>query len=260
MRLYPANVLAEATACDYRQSAMHKELLMTTIPYRTALIVGAGAGISASVARGLTAAGLKVGVAARDIDKLAQLAGEIGAERFAVDASSPAAVAHLFEEADARLGTPDVVLYNASARAHGPIAELDPEAVRKAVEISAFGGFLVVQQAARRMIPRGGGAILLTGASASVKGYPLSAAFAMGKFALRGLAQSVARELGPKGIHVAHFVIDGGVRSARRPDQNERPDSTLDPDAIAQTYLDVLRQPRSAWSLEVEMRPWVETF
>src|SRR5277367_3755229 len=149
---------------------------MTTIPYRTALIVGAGPGISAS------------------------LATEIGAERFAVDATEPAAVARLFEEADARFGVPDVVLYNASARAHGPIAELEPEAVRKAVEISAFGGFLVTQQAARRMIPRGSGAILLTGASASVKGYPLSAAFAMGKFALRGLAQSTARELGPKGI------------------------------------------------------------
>jgi NAD(P)-dependent dehydrogenase (short-subunit alcohol dehydrogenase family) len=233
---------------------------MATIPYRTALIVGAGAGISASVARGLAAAGLKVGLAARNVDKLAPLATEIGAQSFAVDASDPAAVAHLFEAADARLGIPDVVLYNASARAHGPIAELDPEAVRKAVEISAFGGFLVTQQAARRMIPQGHGAILLTGASASVKGYPLSAAFAMGKFALRGLAQSIARELGPKGIHVAHFVIDGGVRGARRPDPNERPDSTLDPDGIAQTYLEVLRQPRSAWSLEVEMRPWVETF
>src|SRR6202035_3752793 len=206
---------------------------MTDIPYRTALIVGAGPGISASVARGLAAAGLKVGVAARDIDKLGTLATEIGAQLFAVDASSPAAVAQLFEEADPRLGPPDVVLYNASARAHGPIAELDPEAVRKAVEISAFGGFLVVQQAARRMIPRGAGAILLTGASASVKGYPHSAAFAMGKFALRGLAQSTARELGPKGIHVARFVIDGGVRGAWHPDSNDRPDSTLDPEAIA---------------------------
>jgi NAD(P)-dependent dehydrogenase (short-subunit alcohol dehydrogenase family) len=166
----------------------------------------------------------------------------------------------LFDEADRRLGEPDVVLYNASARAHGPIAELDPEAVRRAIEISAFGGFLVVQQAARRMIRHGRGAILLTGASASVKGYPLSAAFAMGKFALRGLAQSTARELGPKGIHIAHFVIDGGVRSARRPDPAERPDSTLDPDAIAQSYIEILRQPKSAWSLEVELRPWVEIF
>ena len=233
---------------------------MRAIPYRTALIVGAGSGISASVARGLVAAGLKVGLAARNIDKLAPLAAEIGAERFAADASDPAAVAQLFEEADTRLGSPDVVLYNASARAPGPIAELDPEAVRKAVEISAFGAFLVIQQAVRRMTPNGHGAILLTGASASVKGYPLSAAFAMGKFALRGLAQSTARELAPKGIHVAHFVIDGGVRSARRPDPADRPDSTLDPDGIAHTYLEVLRQPRSAWSLEVELRPWVETF
>jgi len=233
---------------------------MTDIPYRTALIVGAGSGISASVARGLAAAGLRVGVAARNVDKLTPLAAETGAETFAVDASQPAGVARLFEDADRRLGEPDVVVYNASARAHGPIAELDPEAVRKAVEVSAYGGFLVVQQAARRMIPHGRGAILLTGASASVKGYPLSAAFAMGKFALRGLAQSAARELGSKGIHVAHFVIDGGVRSARRPDPADRPDSTLDPNGIAQTYLDVLRQPRSAWSLEVELRPWVETF
>ena len=233
---------------------------MTDIPYRIALIVGAGPGISASLARGLAAAGLKVGVAARNVEKLAPLAAETGAQTFAVDASQPAAVARLFEDVDARLGEPDIVVYNASARAHGPIAELDPEAVRKAIEISAFGGFLVVQQAARRMIPHGRGAILLTGASASVKGYPHSAAFAMGKFALRGLAQSVARELGPKGIHVAHFVIDGGVRSARRPDPADRPDSTLDPNGIAQTYLEILRQPRSAWSLEVELRPWLETF
>ncbi len=234
--------------------------MVTDIPYRIALIVGAGSGISASFARGLAACGLRVGLAARHVEKLAALASEIGAETFAVDASDPAMVAGLFAEADRRLGEADVVLYNASARAPGPIAELDPEAVRKAIEISAFGGFLTVREAARRMIPRGRGAILLTGASASVKGYPNSSAFAMGKFALRALAQSTARELGPKGIHVAHFVIDGGVRSTRRPDPAERPDSTLDPDAIAQTYVEILRQPKSASSLEVELRPWVETF
>src|SRR5437763_16257627 len=148
---------------------------MTELPYRTALIVGAGSGISAAVARGLAAAGLKLGLAARNIDKLASLAAEIGAERFAVDASDPAAVAQLFEAAAARLSEPDVVLYNASARAHGPITEIDPEAARKAIEISAYGGFLVVQQAARCMIPRGRGAILLTGASARVKGFRRSA-------------------------------------------------------------------------------------
>jgi NAD(P)-dependent dehydrogenase (short-subunit alcohol dehydrogenase family) len=230
---------------------------MTEIPYRSVLIVGAGSGISASLARSLSTAGLRVGLAARNVKKLAVLAAESKAQTFAVDASDPAAVARLFEDADLRLGEIDIVIYNASIRARGPIVELDPEDVRRSIEVSAYGGFLVVQQAARRMTPRGHGAILLTGASASLKGFALSAAFAMGKFALRGLAQSAARELGPKGIHVAHFVIDGGVRSETRPDEGDR---TLDPDGIAQTYLDVLRQPRNAWSLEVELRPWVETF
>jgi NAD(P)-dependent dehydrogenase (short-subunit alcohol dehydrogenase family) len=233
---------------------------MTTLPYRTALIVGAGAGISASVARRFHHAGLKVALAARDADKLAALAAEVDATVFAADAGDPTAVERLFDAAEARLGPIDVVVYNASARARGPLAELDPAEVERALAVTAFGGFLVVQQAARRMVPRGMGAILLTGASASMKGYPQSAPFAMGKFALRGLAQSAARELAPKGVHVAHFVIDGAVRSAVRPDPADRPDSTLDPDAIAQSYLDVLSQPRSAWSWELELRPWVETF
>lgn len=233
---------------------------MSEIPYRTALIVGTGPGISASVARALTDQGLKVAVASRDATKLRPLAEATGARPFTVDAADPAQVVRLFQEVEAEIGEPEVVLYNASGRLRGPIVELAPNGVREALQVSAFGGFLVVQQAARRMLPRGHGAILLTGATASVKGFPHSSAFAMGKFALRGLAQSAARELAPKGIHVAHFVIDGGVRSDRRPDPADRPDSTLDPDAIAQTYLDVLRQPRSAWSWEVELRPWVETF
>jgi NAD(P)-dependent dehydrogenase (short-subunit alcohol dehydrogenase family) len=231
-----------------------------TLPYKTALIIGAGAGISASLARALAAEGLQVALAARNAGKLAPLAAETGAVAFAADAVSPEAVSQLFAAVDARLGPPDVVIYNASARAPGKLAEIDPEALRNALNISAFGAFLCVQQAARRMDPAGHGAILLTGASASVKGFPLSAGFAMGKFALRGLAQSAARELGPKGIHVAHFNIDGGVRSATRPDPADRPDSTLNPDSIAQTYLAILRQPRDAWSLEVELRPWVEKF
>jgi len=233
---------------------------MPSIPYKTALIIGAGAGISASLARLLTEAGLQVALAARNADKLAPLVAETGAKAFQADASDPAAVARLFDQVDAELGEPDVVIYNASARAPGSVAEIEPEAVRRAFEISAFGGFLATRQAARRMLKHGNGAILLTGASASVKGFPLSAGFAMGKFALRGLAQSAARELGPKGIHVAHFVIDGGVRSAARAEPADRPDSMLSPDGIAQSYLDVLRQPRNAWSLEVELRPWVETF
>jgi NAD(P)-dependent dehydrogenase (short-subunit alcohol dehydrogenase family) len=230
------------------------------IPYSSALIVGAGPGISASVARALAAAGLSVGLAARNIDKLSDLAAETKAATFAADTADPAAVAQLFEAAEAKIGTPDVVVFNAGARVRGRIAELDPAELRRALEISAFGGFLVVQQAARRMIPNGRGAILLTGATASVKGFALSAGFAMGKFALRGLAQSAARELGPQGIHVVHFVIDGGVRSANRPDPTDHPDSTLDPDGVAQAYLDMLRQPRSAWSWEIELRPWVERF
>ena len=145
-------------------------------------------------------------------------------------------------------------------RVRGPIETLDPELVRRAIEVSAFGAFLVVQQAARRLLPLGRGAILLTGATASVKGFANSSAFAMGKFALRGLAQSAARELAPKGIHVAHFVIDGAVRSAERPDPATAPDSTLDPEAIAQSYLAVLAQPRNAWSWELELRPHVENF
>ena len=233
---------------------------MSEFPYRTALIVGVGPGVSASVARRLAGAGVKVGLAARDTAKLGPLAAEIKAETFAVDASDPAAVARLFEEADERLGEPDVVLYNAAARARGRIIDLEPEQVKRSLEVSAFGAFLVVQQAARRMTPHGRGAILLTGATASVKGFPLSSAFAMGKFALRGLAQSAARELAPQGIHVAHFVIDGGIRSAVRAEAADRPDSLLDPDAIAQTYVDILRQARSAWTWEIELRPWVETF
>ena len=227
---------------------------------KTALIVGVGPGLSASLARRFAGAGMHVALAARRAEKLAELAAETKASVHTCDASDPAAVAALFSEVDARWGEPDVVVYNASGRVRGPIIDLDPEAVRRALEISAFGAFLVGQQAARRMLPKGDGAIMLTGATAGVKGFALSSSFAMGKFALRGLAQSMARELSPKGIHVAHFVVDGGIRAEHRPDPVGAPDSTLDPDAIAETYWHVLNQHRSAWSWEVEVRPWVEKF
>jgi NAD(P)-dependent dehydrogenase (short-subunit alcohol dehydrogenase family) len=233
---------------------------MAEFPYRSALIVGAGSGISGSLARKLSERGVKVSLAARNIGKLGPLLDETGAKAFATDASQPAAISALFERVDAEIGAPDVVIYNASGRVRGPIAELDPEEVEKAIATSAFGGFLVTQQAAKRMIPQKRGAILLTGATASIKGFAQSAPFAMGKFALRGLAQSAARELGPLGIHVAHFIIDGGVRSEARPDREDRPDGMLSPDAIAQSYIDVLLQHRSAWSQEVELRPWTESF
>ena len=228
--------------------------------YRAALIVGAGSGLSASLARLFSKHGLKIGLAARSTGKLASLASETAAQVFECDASEPAEVAKLFAAVEGKLGAPDVVVYNASYRTRGPLVDLDPAEVTKAIAVSAFGGFLVAQQAARRMLPKGQGAILFTGASASVKGYAQSASFAMGKFALRGLAQSLARELSPRGIHVAHFVIDGGIRSERRPPATDKPDALLDPDAIAMSYWHVLQQPRSAWTWELELRPWVENF
>jgi len=227
--------------------------------YQSALIVGAGSGLSASVARAFAQAGMKIALAARSVDKLSELAQEIGAKSYACDASQRDQVEKLFAALDAA-GAPDVVVYNASYRTRGPLLELDPAEVEKAIIVSAFAGFLVAQAAVKRMLPLGRGAMLFTGASASIKGYAQSAPFAIGKFALRGLAQSMARELAPQGIHVAHFVIDGGIRSARRPVPADKPDSLLDPDAIAQTYLHVLQQPRSAWTHEIELRPWVEKF
>ena len=228
--------------------------------FETALIVGAGRGLSASLARLFAGEGLRVALAARDAEKLAPLCAETGAKAFACDAVEPDQVARLFSAVEATHGAPDVVVYNASARARGPVAELVPAEVERAIMVSAFGGFLVAREAARRMVPKGHGAILFTGASASVKGYPLSAPFAMGKFALRGLAQSMARELAPQGIHIAHFVIDGAIHNPGRVEPADRPDSMLDPDAIAAAYLSVLRQPRSAWTWEIELRPWVERF
>jgi NAD(P)-dependent dehydrogenase (short-subunit alcohol dehydrogenase family) len=222
----------------------------------TALIVGAGPGLSASLARLLAARGWDVHLAARTERKLDALAAELGATAHRCDATDPDDVAALF----AAIAPPDLVLYNASGRVRGPVAELDPAAVRDALLVSAYGGFLVAQQAATSMLARGAGTILLTGASASVKGFALSAPFAMGKFALRGLAQSMARELHPKGIHVVHVIVDGGIRSAARPVPPDAPDSLLDPDAIATAMAAAADQPRSAWSDEITVRPWVEKF
>ena len=227
---------------------------------KTALIVGAGAGLSASLARLFTRSGMQVAVAARGTDKLQTLAAETGARCFQCDVADGASIVRLFEQVEHEMGAPEVVVYNPSARVKGSFVDVAPADVEKAIAITAFGGFMVAQQAAKRMLPKGQGAILFTGASASVKGYAQSAAFAMGKFALRGLAQSMARELAPQGIHVAHFVIDGSIRntaSVAAPDQSE---SMLHPDAIAQSYLHVLQQPRSAWTWEVELRPWTEKF
>jgi NAD(P)-dependent dehydrogenase (short-subunit alcohol dehydrogenase family) len=233
---------------------------MGTPTYKTALIVGAGEGLSASLARLFAREKINVALAARKIEKLGALCRETGAHAYACDAGDGDAVERLFGLVEREIGSPDLVVYNAGARARGAFVELVPAEVAQALLVSAFGGFLVAQQAARRMLPNKHGAIVFTGASASIKGYPQSSPFAMGKFALRGLAQSLARELSPQGIHVAHFVIDGGIRSTARQDPPDRPDSWLDPDAIALSYWNVLQQPRSAWTWEMELRPWVETF
>ncbi len=236
-----------------------------------ALIVGAGSGLSGSLARLCSSEGMAVAVAARNTEKLSPICDETGAKAYTCDAVDGDQVDQLFDAVGADLGVPDIVVYNASARARGPISEVDRDAVLNAVMVSCYAGFLVGQKAAQVMLPRGSGSIFFTGASASVKGYPQSAPFAMGKFGLRGLAQSMARELAPQNIHIGHFVIDGGIRQG--PDDprggrnlaaagltGEDADSLLEPDAIARTYLDVHRQHRSAWAWEVELRPWVEKF
>src|ERR1700754_422662 len=228
--------------------------------YKTALIVGAGEGLSASLARLLSGEGLRVALAARKIEKLGALCSETGASAFACDATNPDEVERLFGAVEREIGVPDVVVYNAGARARGSFVDLVPADVAQAIAVSAFGGFLVAQQAVKRMLPGKHGAILFTGASASVKGYPQSAPFAMGKFALRGLAQSMARELHPKNIHVLHVVVDGGIRSERRTTPSDAPDSLLDPDAIAATMMAAIAQQRSAWSDEIAVRPWMERF
>jgi NAD(P)-dependent dehydrogenase (short-subunit alcohol dehydrogenase family) len=228
----------------------------------TALIVGAGSGLSASLARLFSKEGMRVAVAARDTAKLAPLVKEIAGFAVSCDAADSVQVEAMFAAVEAKWGVPDLVVYNAGYRVRGPLVGLDPKEVERTIRVTGYAGFLVAQEAAKRMLARGSGAIFFTGASASVKGYAESAPFAMGKFALRGLAQSMARELAPKGIHVAHFVIDGGIsRPSGDPRAGERgADGMLLPDEIAKNYLHLYRQHRSAWTWEVELRPWVERF
>ena len=231
-------------------------------PAEIALIVGAGSGLSASLARLFAKEGLRVVVAARDTAKLAPLVKETAALPVTCDATDAAQVEAMLSAVEAKWGVPDLVVYNAGYRVRGPLVSLDPREVERTIAITGYAGFVVAQAAAKRMLSRGSGAIFFTGASASVKGYAESAPFAMGKFALRGLAQSMARELAPKGIHVAHFVIDGGIsRGAADSRASERgADGMLLPDEIAKNYLHVFRQHRSAWTWEIELRPWIERF
>jgi NAD(P)-dependent dehydrogenase (short-subunit alcohol dehydrogenase family) len=226
-----------------------------------AIIVGAGSGLSASLARLFAREGMRVALAARHPEKLTDLCTETKARAYACDATDPGQVARFHAQVGLDLGDPALVVYNAGARLRGAIETLEPERVQEVILANCFGGFLVGQAAAKHMLKAGRGTILFTGATAGVKGFAQSAPFAMGKFALRGLAQSMARELAPKNIHVAHVVIDGGIAPTHATSAADRAsDRFLDPDAIASTYLHLHRQPRSAWTWEVEVRPWSETF
>ncbi|MEM8794649.1 MAG: SDR family NAD(P)-dependent oxidoreductase [Pseudomonadota bacterium] len=231
-----------------------------------AILTGVGSGLSASLARLLKKEGYRLRLSARSTEKLAGLADETGADVVAANVADAGDVKAVFSNLDGPLR---VAVAHPSARVRGSLDGLEPEDVRQAIEVTAFGSFLVGQAAARVMLSQEPdeagvrGTILFTGASAGVKGFPQSAPFAMGKFAQRGLAQSMARELHPKGIHVAWINIDGGIRNEARPERVEtadNPDSMLDPDAIAETYLALIKQHRSAWTEELAVRPWVERF
>jgi NAD(P)-dependent dehydrogenase (short-subunit alcohol dehydrogenase family) len=219
-----------------------------------ALIVGAGPGISAAFGEALVADGYQVALASRNLEKLSPLARRLNATAFAADASSPASLVRLFSEVDGELGEPEVVLFNPSDRVRGDLLSLDMQAAAAAIQTTAVGALVTAQEAARRMLPKSRGSIFFTGATAGVKGFARSSVFAMGKFAVRGLAQSLARELGPKGIHVVHFVIDGGVV------QGGEALDLLSPRAIARSYMAALAQPSGAWSWELELRSHNEPF
>ncbi len=219
-----------------------------------ALIIGAGPGISGAFAQALVADGYQVALAARHPAKLQALAQTVGATPFEADAASPQSLARLFAQVEDAMDAPEVVLYNPSARIRGELLSLDMAAATTAIQITAIGALATAQEAARRMLPKGRGSIFFTGATAGVKGFARSSVFAMGKFALRGLAQSLARELGPAGIHVVHFVIDGSVV------QDGGGPGTLTPQAIATSYMAALHQPAGAWSWELELRSHTEPF
>jgi NAD(P)-dependent dehydrogenase (short-subunit alcohol dehydrogenase family) len=227
-----------------------------------ALIVGVGPGLGAALARRFAEGGFAVAVAARDAGRLRALAQEIGGRAYACDAADAASVERLFEEVERDLGVPTVAIYNAGAYAPGAVIEIEAAEFERCWRILCLGGFLVGQRAVRGMVGAGRGTILCTGATASLRGGANFANLAVGKFGLRAVAQSMARELGPKGIHVAHVIIDGQIRSKRYAhlEKQRPPDGLLDPAAIAETFWHLHTQPRSAWTLELDLRPWVEKF
>ena len=219
-----------------------------------ALIVGAGQGLSASIARLCASNNMKVILASRNIDKLNSIKKEINAATISCDSSDIKSVQKLFKDVD-KIGVPNLVIYNPSMRIKGSITDLDPIQTQKAINVTCFGAFLVAQEASKRMLKRKSGSIFFTGASAGVKGFPNSSVFAMGKFGLRGLAQSLARELHPQNIHIGHFIIDGAIN-----DEPFGEYQTMHPDEIAKVYLQFHKQKKSAWAWEIELRTSVENF
>jgi NAD(P)-dependent dehydrogenase (short-subunit alcohol dehydrogenase family) len=234
-----------------------------------ALIVGAGDGTGAAITRTFARAGFITCPARRDRDKLRGLVDSISAEggsarAVALDARDEAQVIDTFAEIERTMGPLQVVVYNAAIGARSPITELSAGTFRKVWETDCLGAFLVGREAARYMQPRGCGSILFTGATSALRGGAGFAAFAAAKHGARALAQSMARELGPAGLHVAHIIVDGPidgefVRTTFPQLVAERPaDGILNPDAIAANYLMLHRQPRNAWTQELDLRPWVE--
>ena len=223
---------------------------------KTALIIGAGSGISGAFAIELADEGYSVCLACRNTDKLKDLSAKISASTFKTDCSKEESILHLFDYFDVNFGIPDLVLYNCGSRVRGKVHEIDRGQASESFKVNINGAFTVAQEASKRMIAAKRGAIFFTGATASIKGFPGSSIFAMGKFAIRGLAQSLYRELSPLGIHVAHFVIDGAVEKGVRLYDSEK----LTSEAIAKSYMSVLRQPRQAWTHEIELRTFVEKF
>ena len=233
---------------------------------KTALVAGVGPGLGAALVARFAAEGFRVAAAARSPQKLETMLSERGlhdkATAYACDVADPAAVSALFARVEADLGPPSLVVFNAGAFAHGSILDLKPEELDRCWRVGCFGGFLVGQAAARSMLRADGGTLLFTGATAALRGGSGFTVLAVPKFGLRALAQSMARELGPKGIHVAHVVIDGAIgEAAELPSEaGNGPDTSLNPQAIAEAYWQLHVQHRSAWTHELDLRPWVETF
>lgn len=232
---------------------------------QVAVVVGVGPGLGFALARRFARAGMKVAMAARAKDHLERLLEReplADARAYPCDTTDQTAVKQLFALVDQDLGDPDLVVYNAGAFEPGSVLEIAPADFERCWRVGCYGGFLVGQQAARRMVERGRGTIVFTGATAALRGAARFANLAVPKFGLRALAQSMARELGPKGVHVGHVIIDGQILSERYEhlEAERGPDSLLKPDAIAETYYQLHLQQRSAWTFELDLRPWVEKF